>query len=79
MEGTADHFFNPKSASPALKAAVTELATKLGRSESDFAGARLGDLFDQALAAFGGDLPDFWRVWNSWNQASDAPAEWGDL
>lgn len=79
MEGTADHYFTPKSASPALKTAVAELAAKLGRPESEFAGARLGDLFDQALSAFGGDLPDFWRVWNSWNQASDTPAEWGEL
>ncbi len=79
MEATADHIFNPKSASPALKQAVTELAAKSGRLEAEFVGQRMGDLFDLAIDVYGGTMPDFWRVWNSWNQASDTPAEWGDL
>lgn len=79
MEGTADHIFNPKTAAPALKQAVADLARKLGCAEPDLVGKRMGDLFDDALSAYGAELPDYWRVWNSWNQASDTPAEWGEL
>ena len=79
MEDTADHTFNPKPPPPALQAAIADLALKSGQLEAELAGQRMGDLFDLALGAYGGEMPEFWRVWNSWRQASDTPAEWGDL
>lgn len=79
MKDTAEHIYNPKSASPALKTAVAELAKNSGRLESELVGLTMGELFDLAIGAYGGDMPEFWRIWNSWNQASDTPAEWGDL
>jgi len=80
MESTADHEFNPATASPALKRAISELAEKTGRDKGEFTGMRLGDAYELAVSAWGqAELPDFWRVWNSWNTASDDPAPWGDL
>jgi hypothetical protein len=79
MDSTADHQFNPKTASPALKKAIVELAAKTGRDEAEFVGIRMGDAYDLAVGAFGADLPDFWKVWNSWNTASDEPKPWGEL
>ena len=79
MDSTADHEFNPKTASPALKTAIAELAAKSGRAETEFVGIRMGDAFGLAVTSWGADLPDFWEVWNSWNTASDEPKPWGDL
>jgi hypothetical protein len=39
----------------------------------------MGDAFNLAVQTWGEDLPDFWKVWNSWNTASDEPKPWGDL
>ncbi len=79
MDSAADHLFDPKSASLALKKAVTELAEHAHRPVTELVGERLGDLFDLAVETYCDQLPDFWIVWNSWNQASDTPAPWGDL
>ncbi|MBI1311044.1 hypothetical protein GC176_07025 [bacterium] len=79
MDSAADHEFIPRNASPALKAAIAELAAKSGRLESEFAGIRLGDAYNLAVEVFGDELPEFWRIWNSWNDMSDTPAAWGDL
>jgi hypothetical protein len=79
VDSTADHEFNPKIASNALSSAAAELASKAGKTVDDFDGMRMGTLFDLAVELFGDDLPDFWRVWNTWNTASDDPSPWGDL
>ena len=79
MDSAADHLFDPKSASLALKKAVAELAEVAHRPVTELVGERLGDLFELAVETHGDQLPDFWKVWNSWNQASDTPAPWGDL
>lgn len=79
MDDSAEHEFNPRAASPALKKAVADLADRTGRPESDFVGIRLGDAFALARQTYGDDLPEFWVVWQSWNDASDDPAPWGDL
>jgi len=79
MDSTADHEFNPKSASPALKTAIAELAARSGKDEAEFVGIRLGDAYELAVKSWGAELPDFWKVWNSWNVASDDPKPWGDL
>jgi hypothetical protein len=79
MDSTADHEFNPKTASPALKTAIAELAAKSDKDEAELVGMRMGDAFDLAVKAWGADLPDFWKVWNSWNTASDEPKPWGEL
>lgn len=79
MDSTADHEFDPTTASPALRRAIANLAMKTGRDETEFNGVRLGDAYQLAVTAWGEELPDFWRVWNSWNTASDDPAPWGDL
>ncbi len=79
MDSAADHPFVPRNASPALKAAIAELAARTDRPESEFNGMRLGDAYQLAVTAFGDELPEFWRVWNSWNDIPETPAEWGDL
>ncbi len=79
MDSAADHEFNPRSASTALKAAIKDLAEKTGRTEADFAGIRMGDAYELAVESFGADLPEFWTIWNGWNTAPDDPAPWGDL
>lgn len=74
------HRFNPKTASPALKAAIAELARETERAESEFDGLALGTLYELAATSYGGDLPQFWRIWQQWNIASkEPPAEMGDL
>ena len=79
MDDTSEHEFDPHAASPALKQAIADLASRTGRPESDFVGIRLGDAFALAKETYGDQLPEFWRVWQSWNTASDNPAPWGDL
>ena len=79
MDDSADHEFDPRVASPALKQAMADLAARTGRPESDFVGIRLGDAFTTARDAYGDELPDVWVVWQSWYNASDDPAPWGDL
>lgn len=75
-----NHRFNPQTASPALKAAIADLAKRTGRAESEFADMALADAFQLASECYGDDLPDFWRVWQSWQSSSfDPPAEMGDL
>lgn len=75
-----EHRFNPQTASPALKAAIAELAERTGRPESEFAGMTLAEAYGLAASTYGDDLPEFWRVWQSWNASSlDPPADMGDL
>lgn len=75
-----DHRFNPQTAAPALKAAIIDLAERTERSESEFVGMTLGELYDIATAAYDDDLPEYWRVWQSWQSSSfDPPADMGDL
>jgi hypothetical protein len=40
---------------------------------------RLGDAYDLAVALYGEKLPEYWRIWNSWNILPDTPAPMGDL
>lgn len=75
-----DHRFNPQTASPALKAAVADLARQTARPEDEFAGMTLNELFRLVEDAYDDGLPEFWRVWQTWNARSfDPPAEMGDL
>jgi len=78
-DSAADHEFSPRAAAPALNQAIADLAARTGRPESEFTGIRLGDAYQLAREAFGDELPEFWKVWNSWNDAPDDPAPWGDL
>lgn len=79
MEGTADHEFRSRQASPALKQAMIELCEKTERALADVEGIPMGEAYVLAVAAYGANLPDFWRVWNSWNQLPDDPAPMGEL
>ena len=54
-------------------------AARYDKDEARFVGIRLGDAYELAVKSWGTDLPDFWKVWNSWNVASDDPKPWGDL
>ena len=75
-----DHRFNPQTASPALKTAMADLAERTGRDDSDFADITLAEAYNLAAATYADGLPEFWRVWQSWNASSfDPPAEMGDL
>lgn len=78
-DSAADHTFDPRVAAPALKQAIADLADRTGKPESDFSGIRLGAAFQLASATYGDELPEFWKVWRSWNDAPDDPAPWGDL
>jgi hypothetical protein len=75
-----DHVYNPRTASPALKAAIADLAERTSRPAGELAGITLGEAFELAQDTYGDDLPEFWRIWQSWNVASfEPPAAMGDL
>ena len=75
-----EHRFNPQTASPALKEAMASLATRTGRDVSEFTEITLGEAYRLATDAYTDGLPEFWRVWQSWNTTSfEPPAEMGDL
>lgn len=74
------HRYNARTAAPALKAAIAALAQQTSRPLAEFDGITLGDAYELAVDAYGHELPQYWRVWQSWNAASsDPPAEMGDL
>ena len=78
--GPGDHRYNPRTAAPALKSAIADLAQKTSRPLPEFDGITLGDAYELAVEAYGDQLPQYWRVWQSWNAASsDPPPEMGDL
>ena len=79
MGEAAEHLFNRKSAAPVLIQAMQELAERSGRTLEDMDQMRLGDAYDLAVAVYGENLPEYWRVWNSWNILPDTPAPMGDL
>ena len=74
------HRFNPQTASPALKAAMADLAERTGRIDSEFTDITLAEAYNLATATYADGLPEFWRVWQSWNaNSAEPPAEMGDL
>ena len=79
MGEAAEHLFNRKSAAPVLIAAMQELADRNGRTLESMDQMRLGDAYDLAVATYGDELPEYWRIWNDWNTSPDDPAPMGDL
>ena len=79
MGEAAEHRFNRKSAAPALIQAIQQLAQCSARTLDEMDQMRLGDAYDLAVAVYGENLPDYWRVWNSWNVLPDEPRPMGDL
>lgn len=79
MGEAAEHVFNRRWAAPALIAAMQELADRSGRKIEAMDQMRLGDAYDLAVAVYGENLPEYWRIWNSWNVEPDDPAPMGDL
>lgn len=74
------HRFNVRTASPALKAAMADLARRTGRADAEFDGMELGTAYELATSTYSGELPQFWKVWQQWNLASrEPPAAMGDL
>jgi hypothetical protein len=79
MGEAAEHLFNRKSAAPALINAMRDLAARSGRTLDSMDQMRLGDAYDLAVATYGGQLPEYWQIWNDWNTAPDEPRPMGDL
>jgi hypothetical protein len=79
MGEAAEHLFNRKSAAPALIDAMRDLAARSGRTLDSMDQMRLGDAYDLAVAVYGGQLPEYWQIWNDWNTAPDEPRPMGDL
>lgn len=80
MGEAAEHVFNRKYASAALRQAMENLAARHGQSLDDVDGMTLGEAYRMAVDTYGNeDLPEFWRVWSQWNDAPDDPAPTGDL
>lgn len=78
--GPGDHRYNPRTAAPALKTAIADLAQQTSRPLAGFEGISLGAAYELAVETYGDQLPNYWRIWQSWNVASsDPPAEMGDL
>lgn len=74
------HEFNPRTAAPALKAAMADLAKQSGRMESEVVGMPLGEAYQLACSTYGDELPAYWKNWQAWNVASQKPpAPMGDL
>lgn len=79
MGEAAEHVFNKKWAAPPLKAAMEDLAQKTGCSIDELDGITLGEAYHRSRDVYGDDLPEFWKVWSSWNDAPDKEPEMGDL
>jgi hypothetical protein len=79
MGEAAEHLFNRKSAAPALIQAMQALAEQSGRRLEEMDQMRLGDAYDLAVTLYGANLPEYWRIWNSWNSLPDTPRPMGDL
>jgi hypothetical protein len=79
MGEAASHVFTNKWAAPALRQAMGDLASQTGRTIDELEGITLGDAYEQAVDSYGAELPEFWRIWASWNDMPDGPAEMGDL
>lgn len=79
MGEAADHEYNSRYASIALKNAIQELSQRSGTPLQEFEGISLGKAFAMANESYGTELPEFWKVWDSWNSASDDPAPLGEL
>jgi hypothetical protein len=75
-----DERFNRKeSAGTPLFAAVEELCRlNPGRSLDDMERLTLGEIFAIAAGTYGGELPEFWRIWQDWNRP-DLQQPMGDL
>lgn len=79
MNEASEHVFDRKIAAPALLQAMEALAQKSQRSLDDLDQITLGEAYQLACKVYGDELPEYWRVWNSWNQGPDSPAEMGEL
>lgn len=74
------HQYKPKTAAPALKAAIADLARESGRPEVEFDRMALGTAYDLACTVYGNSLPAYWKNWQSFNVAlKKPPAEMGDM
>ena len=74
-----DDRFNRKEAGTPLLSAVEDLCRRnpaytLSRMEK----MTLGEIAELARATYGTRLPEFWRIWNDWNQ-SGLEQPMGDL
>ena len=79
MSDAAAHEFHRQYAAPALKKAMEDLCARTGRTLESLEGITLGEAYRLAVRTYGDDLPEFWRIWNSWNEAPDDPAPMGEL
>jgi hypothetical protein len=79
MGEAASHIYSRKTASRALLKAMDELGLQADKSSEELEGITLGQAYELAVAVYGENLPDFWRIWNEWNEADDNPAPMGDL
>ena len=74
------HQYTPRTAAPALKADLADLARQSGRTESELTGITLGEAYRLACSTYTGGLPAYWKNWQTWNAASQKPpAPMGDL
>jgi len=64
-----DRFDRKEAAGTPLLAAIEELCRlNPGRSLADMERLTLGEIFAIAVETYRGGLPEFWRVWQDWNQ-----------
>jgi len=72
-----ERFFSDKAPLP-LRQNVEQLALDAEQSLSAMEGRKLGDIFALACKTYGGQLPEFWRVWKDWHE-NDQVQDMGDL
>ena len=64
-----DRFNRQEAAGTPLLAAIEELCRlNPGRSLDDMEQLTLGEIFAIAVETHAGELPEFWRIWQDWNQ-----------
>lgn len=74
-----DRFDRKEAAGTPLLAAIEELCRlNPGRTLDDMERLTLGEIFAIAVETYRGGLPEFWRVWQDWNQ-SGLEQPMGDL
>lgn len=73
-----DRFNRREATGTPLFRAVEELGRLSSTSLEEMEQLTLGEIYQMAEAAYGDELPEFWRIWADWNRP-DQVQPMGDL
>jgi len=64
--------FVRRQATRALTEAMSDLALRSGQPLDEMENMPLGEAYELAVRTYD-TLPDFWRIWNDWQQVRPSP------